>query len=328
VEVQGDSNFPRLALSADGRTLVTANSNALRLCQVDGLHLRERLPLRGPIGPVVGLTFLPEGKGLATVNSRSARKKGNFCRLAEIRVWDLARQAAGKPLVLASTDAAPAVSPDGQFLAVATDSTVMVLDSHSGKPLARIGTRVTFLIFSPDSRTLAGRCADGSVQLWTVPGAEPRQRLTMGGTRVAFSPDGQRLASARGIYDVATGNRLIALEGDGHVAFRPGGQWLAFTGKDGVGGVWLADTRNGATRTVSKLGSLVCFSPDGLKLAWASHDQVFVAGSESRHVFREWKQLPGPVGAIAFTPDSCYLAVGNGNGTVYLLEVLPTGKGS
>jgi WD40 repeat protein len=321
VEVQESYPTNCLALSADGRTLATGYS-AVRLWQV-GKHLEERLPLRGPIGPVLGLTFLPDGRSLAAF-VRSQPRDWVLWR------WDLEGKTAKQLVSVGLIDAAAAVfSPDGKLLAVPQGQGITLLDPLSGKPRGRLNTSASLLAFSADSRTLAGRCPDGSVQLWDISRpsrAKKRQRLTVGGSQIALSPAGKRLACAVGIYDVSTGKQIRPLKWDGHIAFSPpDGQLLALSGRPGCPAVCLAEARTRKTpQTLPPFGSLLCFSPDGRHLAWTINGQVYVADLDTGRRLQP-RRLPFPVLAMAFAADNRHLALGNANGTVYILR-LPGGE--
>jgi len=101
---------------------------------------------------------------------------------------------------------------------------------------------------------------------------------------VAFSPDGQRLASASGdqtvkVWDSMTGQETLTLKGHTSavlsVTFSVDGKWLA-SGGDQTVRVW--DARTGQeTLTLkghSKSVRSVAFSTDGKRLASASYDQT------------------------------------------------------
>ena len=99
---------------------------------------------------------------------------------------------------------------------------------------------------------------------------------------VAFSPDGQKLASASGdssarLWDVETGKQLQRLEHDGpvyEVAFSPDSQKLASASGDSSARLWDVGTGKQLQR-LEHDGSVnaVAFSPDGQKLASASSDK-------------------------------------------------------
>jgi hypothetical protein len=100
--------------------------------------------------------------------------------------------------------------------------------------------------------------------------------------RVAYSPDGRRLAGACGrevkVWDALTGQEVLSLEGNTGtvcgVAFSPDGKRLASASADGTVKVWDAATGQEALSLQGHTGSVVCvaFSPDGQRLASASHD--------------------------------------------------------
>jgi WD40 repeat protein len=267
---------------------------------------------------VYGVAYLPSGRALVALSFRE-KQSGELWR------WDVARREAVKlPPTLGKIDGFPVLSPDGKALALPKRTSLELLDAQTGERLGRIEVTPKHLAFRPDGRALAGRCPEG-VRVWGMPGGEELKRLAMGGTRLAFSPNGRRLASATAIHDVSTGRQLVALEGLGDIAFSPDGKWLA----SGVAnGVRLAEATKGQLRqTLVPRGGGFCFSPNGQMLAWTTLDRrgLHVVRLPTGHVLLESK-LPGPIQALAFAPDSRHLAVGNSNGTVYVLR-LPAGGG-
>ena len=190
------------------------------------------------------------------------------------------------------------------------------------------------LAFSPDGRTLAiGGSGTGgqSLALWDT--ATGRERLSLkssGGIfNVAFSPDGQVLASARPngveLWDVKTGTALGVLKHQTQVyavAFAPHGQLIATSGSDGTVKLWDARTyqERMTLKGHYKPVESVAFSPDGKLLATASHDETIklwdVVTGQEHMILRN----PREVRAVAFSPDGKLLATGDADNLVKLWD--------
>src|SRR5580693_9504688 len=158
---------------------------------------------------------------------------------------------------------------------------------------------------------------------------------------VAFSPDGQMLATADSnghtyLWDVATGHGITTLAdpstgvyGVRSVAFSPDGRLLVTSDSNGHAYLWdvatwhqiatLTDNGTGAT------GAAVTFSPDGKTLAtadsnghaylWdvATRDYVATLTSADSGKYGLW--------AVAFSPDGKTLATADSNGRIHLWDV-------
>jgi WD40 repeat protein len=146
-----------------------------------------------------------------------------------------------------------AFAPDGKKLAALDQQRELCLwDVASGKEIRRfsgyLGHGCRLAGFSPDGKRLAvmdgGWSHDGSIRQWDVETGE-EIRVTGGHedvvSRVAFSPNGKRVASASWdgtlrIWDAATGKELHRLDGDRAavyaVAFSRDGKTLASSGGD------------------------------------------------------------------------------------------------
>ncbi|WPJ62804.1 hypothetical protein SMAC4_13599 [Sordaria macrospora] len=137
---------------------------------------------------------------------------------------------------------------------------------------------------------------------------------------VAFSPDGQRLASGSWdktikIWDPASGSCLQTLEGHSKyvdsVAFSPDGQRLASSSVDQTIKIW--DPASGSCLQTleghsDSVGS-VAFSPDGQRLASGSWDKTIkIWDPASGSCLQTLEGHSGSVCSVAFSPDGQRLA--------------------
>ena len=152
------------------------------------------------------------------------------------------------------------------------------------------------------------------LQVWDV--QTSKVLLTLKGhantiNSVAFSPDGNRLASAGGdvtVWDVQSGKELFTLKDAGwSVAYSPDGKRLAsvsgLTQKKKYVKVWDAQTGEDVL-TIESAFECVAFSPDGKSLATASYDKT--AKVWDANTGKELLTLKGhtqPVLSVAFSPD-------------------------
>ena len=142
---------------------------------------------------------------------------------------------------------------------------------------------------------------------------------------VAFSPDGQLVASASDdktvrVWEAATGSCRSVLEGHtdriNAVAFSPDGQLIASASHDKTVRVWEAAT--GSCRSVleghTDRINAVAFSPDGQLIASASHDKTVrvweAATGSCRSVLESHTSY---VSAVTFSPDGQYIQTDRGD---------------
>jgi len=237
----------------------------------------------------------------------------------------------------------------------------------SGQPRVRVQLirtltgaiwRVDSVAFSPDGRLLAAGscsrldsndlCAQGGVKLWEVESGVKWPVLIsqtdMWVRSVAFSPDGQLLASGDGygiveLWDMATRRRVRTLSGrvgDGNsVIFSPDGQLLASGAYKEIN---LYEVSTGElVRNFSghpTAVNSVAFSPDGELLAsgscrWLSVDgclqgEIKLWEVSTGQLVRTLTGHTGYVTSVAFSPDG-FLASASSDKTIKLWEV-PTGN--
>jgi len=181
-----------------------------------------------------------------------------------------------------------AVAPGGgEFVSSSQDGTLHVRASSAPvdstpRIVAEEHEPALGVAYSPSGERIASSYRDGSVRVWSNPGADPvLRRLESGGSTIfceAFSPDSRILITgSRSIYvwDVATGvllDRLTPTEGSGNVrtlAFLPDGvRFLSGSENDDVLRVWnlqtarLEDSRDLDPESSCRIHALAV-APDG-----------------------------------------------------------------
>jgi WD40 repeat protein/transcriptional regulator with XRE-family HTH domain len=268
------------------------------------------------------VAFSPDGKTLATVDSKGAR------------LWDVdtgrqvavpsAEPGSGQPSSLA-------FSPDSKTIAVSNATGVQLWNAgtgrQAGKPFA--ANKTSFMVFSPDGKTLATTNGQG-VQLWDLAtGQQIGATLTYHDasiTSMTFSPNGRILASwGKGtvlLVDVATGRQINEPFSNGgglSAAFSPNGHTLAIGDGDGAR-LWnLAAGRQLGPVAGAGTGDAqaVAFSPDGAMLATGGNQGVqFWDLATGSQIGPTLTSNDGPVESLAFSPDGKALAAGTEDNTL------------
>ncbi len=197
-------------------------------------------------------------------------------------------------------------TPTGQLIAGCSDGLVRVLDPSTGviNRTINIGHEVVSFAVSADGRYFA---TSVPTKLWDLASGQKlsKEMPGLGQNGLAFTPSGDRLASAEGtggvlVSSVPNGERrdVLRIEAEkkrpgpsgyssftvnmpaSAVAFSRDGDWLAAGGSDFGVHLWrvtseatdTASTRVLSGHTMTVTG--VCFSPDGNGLASASLDRT------------------------------------------------------
>ena len=321
-EMAGELTVIDIALSPAGPFMAVGTSNGM--VQVWGATCPVRTPggcwsllnvLEGHRQPITGVAFAPDGSVLASVS------EGGLVYLWGMQGCIDHPERCG-------------------------EASVRSVPGHT--------TQVKALAFAPGGETLAAGMEGGQVQVWqaVAPGAmggygapPVREEWTLVSALeghvgavfgVAFSPDGQMLASvgddnAIRVWRAGDGTLLRTLKGHAwlvsSVAFAPDGTLLASGSCDKTVRLWRSSDG-------TLLGSLahpdwvwsVAFAPDGTLLATGSQDgRVRLWQMPGGDLLRTLEGHAGAVLGVAFAPDGKTLASGSSDGTVRLWSVAEGG---
>jgi WD40 repeat protein len=195
------------------------------------------------------------------------------------------------------------------------------------------------LVYSPDGKRVANTVADKTVRIWDV--ATGHEVLVLDlhhqqdeAVRIAFSPDGRRLATANGwhapkghrdparIWDTATGHELLKLNGNGFVTFSPDGRCIATSLGEREAAVWDATSGQQLLRLRGHTNWVAygAFSPKGDRFATASRDRSVKVWDAKTGRPLVTIPLEGPSSMVTYSPDGRRLAVLSSSPALYPLS--------
>jgi WD40 repeat protein len=305
-------NIFGVAFSPQGRYLATASGslfNPFKPGEVkvwDLASRRELRTLRGHKGGLGCVAWSPDGSQLATGSADGL-----------VKVWDVAKGHELASLrghhgiilkVAYSRDGRWLVCVSGNLFTPSQPGEIKVWDAHTHQEKYTLHGHqgiIGSVAFHPDGRYFATCSVDKTVKIWdTLSGEEVQTlRIDTAAVRLAYSPDGRRLAVVCGdlfqptspgevkIWDVESGAELCSLRGH--------------------------------TQQITEL----TFSPDGGRLITSSRDgTVKVWDPKTGRQMCSLKASSSYVNTVAVSPDGKCIASGNWNGTVNLWDTQRPGR--
>ncbi len=247
-------------------------------------------------------------------------------------------------------------SPDGKLLAVSGYHEVLLLAGAESNIVARLvgeSPRIESLAFSPDGKRLAVAASAparfGEVQIWdpattgTVLAAEKSFKVATDSIYgISWSPEGERLAfgcADKSVRIITAADGKEVLKFDNHsdwvlaTAWTTNGQRIVSGSRDRA--IKLIDARSGQfIDDINKLlEGVLCFArhPKDDLIAYGGDQGVTriykIAENQGRTVankdvnlVKELDRMPGPVQAVAYSPDGKTICIGSVGGEARVLD--------
>lgn len=203
-----------------------------------------------------------------------------------------------RPIALCGAASALAWSPDGEILAVARSTLVLLIEVATARVRAALdqGSTVCSAVFLDDGHTLASGGSDGHIIIWSLISGEKQRDLVGHRGRV---------------------NALV---------LRSFGRMLASAGDDGCVRLWAPSTGKKIHEILAHRGRVLClaFGEDGRRLASGGEDGRVLLWNVTTTVFEELRKWPGNgsrIWSVALGDGGRLLASAGDDGRVALWSV-------
>ncbi len=297
-EIQGRGRqSPRpgqpVAFAPNGTTLAVGDRQGVVLWDLAGDQPSAINPIGVPMAPAGWLAFSPDGSLLAAAGSKGPARESS------ILVWPLGEGGGfGKPVEI-----------------------------EGGGPV----------VFSTDGQTLAGCDEKRQIRLWKREGDAFRPSQPLGKAPAAGGADSlaevtivdRRIVHVAGLAEgspfATAGPKIEGVL----LAASPAGNWVAAGTRAEAPAsdeaqtvtLWAVNGRQATSqRTAEVRGEVLAVSPDGNLLLTSAGGKVMVCKVGEAEPIRLW-WFPGRVVGAAFAHDGRHLALGNANGTIYVLRL-------
>ncbi len=226
-----------VALSPDGRYLGAGDASGT--IKIYDRRMGRLMHAFEHEGGVNSIAFSPNNDMFATAHASTVAQLFGGSR-ADAVVWDILSGAPVATIPHAKTVRHCAFSPDGRYLATASqDETAVLFEIATSKSVATVshGSFVGHVAFTSDGKYFATSSGDKTVKVWEVPSGEPISEAVHSDTvwRFAFNHDGSLFASATrngelSIWETESGKNRITLKhnsGVSAVAWSPNSELVA-----------------------------------------------------------------------------------------------------
>lgn len=288
-----------LAFSPDDRMLASASDDGAAILWDVATRARKH-ELLWHLGPIDGIAFSPDGASIAT--------SGDDHR---ILLWDVASGRQLRQLAGGVSLGALAFNATGRFLAVQNDSSVMLLDSITGRKDGTLHhtNRVSALAFSPDGTRIATASFDGTLKIW-----DPVRRVALSQISEETALQGvvQTAQKPPGGLDSSMTHWFHTL------AFSADGRQLVTITLDGTAKIWNVEGGGEVTAFKAHDGEIhrVAYNAMGTRLATAGDDGT-IAVWNARGQLELRTQRAGPAQAVALNADGTRVVFSDRNRIVY-----------